>query len=265
MIAGLLNSFIDLICSSLRIATRPLLRLVNSHRALPFDIRSLVHLASLAERLHPPLSFLFNFEFAHYLLFILERGKLAIMLDLRGPSPEVYMSADSERPDQDPERPITPESLTTVEEKSDDGSDSGPEEGQFDDAPTEQENASKRDSMPENTSPKLEDASKRDSKFSKLDDPVKETTDKPAPSATCMSTVEKKGSPPPRDLEQGIPDQEPQPPEKNSNSHQYPGPVALSLLTIGICLSVFLVSLDRTIITTVRKTIIWCFLPADAR
>ncbi|KAL1999513.1 hypothetical protein VTN02DRAFT_4422 [Thermoascus thermophilus] len=86
--------------------------------------------------------------------------------------------------------------------------------------------------------------------FSRPDYPVKETTGKPIPWAVCVSTVEQKGSPPPCDLEQGIPDQEPQPPGKNSNSYQYPGPVALSLLTIGICLSVFLVSLDRTIITT---------------
>lgn len=32
--------------------------------------------------------------------------------------------------------------------------------------------------------------------------------------------------------------------------HEYPGPLALSLLTVGICLSVFLVSLDRTIVAT---------------
>ena len=36
--------------------------------------------------------------------------------------------------------------------------------------------------------------------------------------------------------------------------HQYPGPLALSLLTVGICLSVFLVSLDRTIVATVRAS-----------
>ena len=36
--------------------------------------------------------------------------------------------------------------------------------------------------------------------------------------------------------------------------HEYPGPLALSLLTIGICLSVFLVSLDRTIVATVRAS-----------
>ena len=34
--------------------------------------------------------------------------------------------------------------------------------------------------------------------------------------------------------------------------HEYPGPLALSFLTVGICLSVFLVSLDRTIVATVR-------------
>lgn len=36
--------------------------------------------------------------------------------------------------------------------------------------------------------------------------------------------------------------------------HEYPGPLALSLLTVGICLSVFLVSLDRTIVATVRAS-----------
>ena len=32
----------------------------------------------------------------------------------------------------------------------------------------------------------------------------------------------------------------------------YPGPLPLTILIIGLCLSVFLISLDRTIITTVR-------------
>ena len=36
---------------------------------------------------------------------------------------------------------------------------------------------------------------------------------------------------------------------------EYPGPLALSLLTVGICLSVFLVSLDRTIVATVRASL----------
>ena len=40
---------------------------------------------------------------------------------------------------------------------------------------------------------------------------------------------------------------------KEADSSGYPGPLALLLLTIGICLSVFLVSLDRTIVATVRK------------
>ena len=39
--------------------------------------------------------------------------------------------------------------------------------------------------------------------------------------------------------------------EAARDSHEYPGPLALSLLTAGICLSVFLVSLDRTIVATV--------------
>ena len=40
--------------------------------------------------------------------------------------------------------------------------------------------------------------------------------------------------------------------EAAGDPHEYPGPIALSLLTVGICLSVFLVSLDRTIVATVR-------------
>ena len=40
--------------------------------------------------------------------------------------------------------------------------------------------------------------------------------------------------------------------EAARDPHEYPGPLALSLLTVGICLSVFLVSLDRTIVATVR-------------
>ena len=39
--------------------------------------------------------------------------------------------------------------------------------------------------------------------------------------------------------------------EAGRDPHEYPGPLALSLLTAGICLSVFLVSLDRTIVATV--------------
>ena len=47
-------------------------------------------------------------------------------------------------------------------------------------------------------------------------------------------------------------EQRPQRLELTQDSHEYPGPFALSLLTVGICLSVFLVSLDRTIVATVR-------------
>ena len=39
--------------------------------------------------------------------------------------------------------------------------------------------------------------------------------------------------------------------EAARDPHEYPGPLPLSLLTVGICLSVFLVSLDRTIVATV--------------
>ncbi|CAD6592198.1 MAG: hypothetical protein ASARMPREDX12_006631 [Alectoria sarmentosa] len=38
--------------------------------------------------------------------------------------------------------------------------------------------------------------------------------------------------------------------EAAEDPYEYPGPLALSLLTVGICLSVFLVSLDRTIVAT---------------
>jgi hypothetical protein len=41
--------------------------------------------------------------------------------------------------------------------------------------------------------------------------------------------------------------------EAAEDPHDYPGPLALGLLTIGICLSVFLVSLDRTIVATVSR------------
>ena len=42
--------------------------------------------------------------------------------------------------------------------------------------------------------------------------------------------------------------------EAAEDPHEYPGHLALSLLTGGICLSVFLVSLDRTIVATVRAS-----------
>ena len=40
--------------------------------------------------------------------------------------------------------------------------------------------------------------------------------------------------------------------ERAEDPHEYPGPLALAILTVGICLSVFLVSLDRTIVATVN-------------
>lgn len=45
------------------------------------------------------------------------------------------------------------------------------------------------------------------------------------------------------------------PPEENDEGHQYPGPLALALIIIGICLSVFIISVDRNIVTTVSSTI----------
>ena len=38
-----------------------------------------------------------------------------------------------------------------------------------------------------------------------------------------------------------------------SDVNQYPAPLALFFLMLAICVSIFLVSLDRTIITTVRE------------
>ena len=43
--------------------------------------------------------------------------------------------------------------------------------------------------------------------------------------------------------------------ETEGNAVQYPSPTALAFLITGICLSVFLISLDRTIITTVGPLI----------
>ena len=40
--------------------------------------------------------------------------------------------------------------------------------------------------------------------------------------------------------------------EQEDDENIYPGPLPLTILIIGLCLSVFLISLDRTIITTVR-------------
>jgi hypothetical protein len=42
--------------------------------------------------------------------------------------------------------------------------------------------------------------------------------------------------------------------EGDEDENNYPGPLALSILIIGIALSVFLISLDRTIITTVSHS-----------
>jgi len=50
------------------------------------------------------------------------------------------------------------------------------------------------------------------------------------------------------DLEENRPDETV---SKAAEDGKYPGSLALALLIIGICLSVFLVSLDRTIVATV--------------
>lgn len=43
------------------------------------------------------------------------------------------------------------------------------------------------------------------------------------------------------------------PPDETDDDHQYPGPFALALIIIGICLSVFIISVDRNIVTTVSS------------
>lgn len=47
-------------------------------------------------------------------------------------------------------------------------------------------------------------------------------------------------------------------PETSSQPHEYPGAMDLSFLTVAMCISVFLVSLDRSIIATVRTQIRVC-------
>ena len=48
--------------------------------------------------------------------------------------------------------------------------------------------------------------------------------------------------------------------DEAEDDHEYPGPFALALLTAGLCLSAFLVSLDRTIVATVRTLLFRYFL-----
>jgi hypothetical protein len=52
--------------------------------------------------------------------------------------------------------------------------------------------------------------------------------------------------------ENGKNEEQPQQANVEEDETVYPGPLPLSILVIGIALSVFLISLDRTIITTVR-------------
>lgn len=47
-------------------------------------------------------------------------------------------------------------------------------------------------------------------------------------------------------------------PHKDDESVQYPGPLTLTPILIGICLSVFIISLDRNIITTVKYLLPEC-------
>lgn len=142
----------------------------------------------------------------------------------------------------------SPEYLTAVEEHTE----CEWEEGQFDDALTEVENASKRDSVLGPSTPKPEGHSRRDSKIDEL---VKEVVDNRASSTPTLMPVTSKEQREPAgnsDLEQGVAPQETEEEVGNEKRREeYPGPLALGLITIGICLSVFLVSLDRTIVTTV--------------
>lgn len=46
------------------------------------------------------------------------------------------------------------------------------------------------------------------------------------------------------------------PPSEEDGDHQYPGPLALTLIIVGICLSVFIISVDRNIVTTVSPRLL---------
>ena len=71
----------------------------------------------------------------------------------------------------------------------------------------------------------------------------KESSPKEVGHADCKSSGTPQGSEQEKDQPGSAAD---------ASTPQYPGPLALSILVVGISLSVSLVSLDRTIITTVR-------------
>jgi hypothetical protein len=114
-------------------------------------------------------------------------------------------------------------------------------------------------------SPKLEINFKRDSK---LEDDFNEAIDQlfapPQPNSdnAMTATEEKKSSSSPGELESGAVVGEGKEPtqipteveEKERNKPQQQGTAVLSLLIAGLCLAVLLVSLDRTIITTVSPS-----------
>lgn len=126
------------------------------------------------------------------------------------------------------------------------------------------ETASKKDSVLDPASPMLEQLPKPEKPDLKIDEDVKGLNGSSS-SHTLIATAsqEQKEKEPAgngdSDLEKGIPPREPQDAENENKGKQYPGGLAVGLITLGICLSVFLVSLDRTIVTTVQMSFIDMF------
>jgi hypothetical protein len=145
----------------------------------------------------------------------------------------------------------TRQTLSPVPENVMEGSNPGPVSGQFSDAI---ENSIIQD----NASAKIETASKRDSK---IDDHFRDTTT-PTPSGeephkigdteVAQEIIQCEGEEN-IDVEQQDGDHRQE--EKIRKESQSTSPVALSLLLLGICLAVLLISLDRTIITTVSTVL----------
>lgn len=141
------------------------------------------------------------------------------------------------------EQSAPPQTLSPVPESSSEDESFEHEDGQFSDAPEEC-------TIGDAASAKLETTTKRDSKleydFAEVKDSLR-SPEKP-------TTVEDKISPNPEQPRLGgaVVEKQPQgPDQKEGNNPHDQHAVVLSLLIAGICLAVLLVSLDRTIITTV--------------
>jgi hypothetical protein len=138
--------------------------------------------------------------------------------------------------------------LSLVSEDLGEGSDLSQVEGQFSDAVEDS-------TIQDNASAKIETSSKRDSKLD--DDQFRETASLPPIKEKPHELGEPVEIPEiAEQQEQERDDFEQQRNELNREDHtptntQSSSPVALSLLLLGICSAVLLVSLDRTIITTV--------------